>query len=423
MSTEPLVHPCPPAWRALSLALVVALVLLVTQGAAGAAASAPAAAPTRIDVGPRPHYLIDLLPEGPLKTRLQACQAQPVRRTLFSIAHRGAPLQFPEHTRESYLAAARMGAGIIECDVTFTRDRELVCRHAQCDLHATTNILQTPLAAKCSQPFTPAAPGRPASARCCTSDLTLAEFKTLKGKMDGVNPRATTVAEFVKGTPDWRTEAYAATGTLMTHRESIALFQQLGVGMTPELKAPEVPMPFEGDYTQAAYAQQMIDDYKAAGVPPQRVWPQSFSQADIRHWLRQEPAFARQAVALIGVTKPADLPAAQAALAGLRAEGVQIVAPPLWAMLTLDAQGRIVPSAYARTARRVGLKLIGWSLERSGTLSDGGGFFYQGLAPAITGPGDTLRVVDVLAQDVGVIGLFSDWPGTVSAYASCVGKP
>jgi glycerophosphoryl diester phosphodiesterase len=38
-----------------------------------------------------------------------------------------------------------MGAGILECDVTFTRDRELVCRHAQCDLHTTTNILDTPL--------------------------------------------------------------------------------------------------------------------------------------------------------------------------------------------------------------------------------------------------------------------------------------
>ena len=37
-----------------------------------------------------------------------------------------------------------MGAGIIECDVTFTKDRELVCRHSQCDLHTTTNILTVP---------------------------------------------------------------------------------------------------------------------------------------------------------------------------------------------------------------------------------------------------------------------------------------
>ena len=45
----------------------------------------------------------------------------------FSIGHRGACMQYPEHTLESYKASALQGAGIIECDVTFTKDRELVC--------------------------------------------------------------------------------------------------------------------------------------------------------------------------------------------------------------------------------------------------------------------------------------------------------
>jgi hypothetical protein len=27
----------------------------------------------------------------------------------------------------------------------------------------------------------------------------------------------------------------------------------------------------------------------------------------------------------------------------------------------------------------------------------------------------------VLAQDVGILGIFSDWPGTVTYYANCVG--
>jgi hypothetical protein len=54
-------------------------------------------------------------------------------------------------------AAATMGAGICECDVTVTKDRERVCRHSQCDLATTTNILTIPeFAAKCSKPFTPA---------------------------------------------------------------------------------------------------------------------------------------------------------------------------------------------------------------------------------------------------------------------------
>ncbi len=65
------------------------------------------------------------------------------------------------------------------------------------------------------------------------------------------------------GTPPWRTDLYAP-GTLMSHAESIALFKKLGVKFTPELKAPEVEMPFKGDYTQEDFAQQMIDEYKAA---------------------------------------------------------------------------------------------------------------------------------------------------------------
>ena len=35
--------------------------------------------------------------------------------------------------------------------------------------------------------------------------------------------------------------------------------------------------------------------------------------------------------------------------------------------------------------------------------------------------GDLMRVLDVLAQDVGVIGVFSDWPASVSFYANCKG--
>ena len=79
-----------------------------------------------------------------------SCSDGPFKKTDFSIGHRGAALQFPEHTRESYEAGARMGAGILECDVTFTKDKELVCRHAQNDLHTTTNILVTPLASSAS---------------------------------------------------------------------------------------------------------------------------------------------------------------------------------------------------------------------------------------------------------------------------------
>lgn len=395
-----------------------------------------------VQLGPRPYYLVNDMEASWLKYKLQSCKNKPIRPSQFSIGHRGAALQFPEHTRESYQAAARMGAGIIECDVTFTKDKELVCRHSQCDLHTTTNILATDLAAKCSTPFSPAeydAEGNlieAASARCCTSDITLEEFKSLHGKMDASNAQATTVAEYLEGTAPWRTDLYASQGTLMTHKESIALFKSLGVKMTPELKSPSVDMPFDG-FTQEAYAQKMINEYKQARVAAHHVWAQSFNYSDLLYWLAQEPAFARQAVYLddryetlenFDFRDPATY---KPNMAQMAADGVNIIAPPMWMLVDL-ADGEIVPSVYTQEAQAAGLDIITWTLERSGPLKNGGGWYYQSLngtnsnssnpqPRVINNDGDTYELLDVLAKDVGVLGVFSDWPATVTYYANCMG--
>ncbi len=72
------------------------------------------------------------------------------------------------------------------------------------------------------------------------------------------------------GTPGWRTDLYTSPGTLMSHANSIVLFQQQGIMMAPELKSHEVDMPFTGHtsegFTQQAYAQKMIDEYKAGPI-------------------------------------------------------------------------------------------------------------------------------------------------------------
>jgi glycerophosphoryl diester phosphodiesterase len=391
-----------------------------------------------VQVGPRPYYLVSKMRPSPLKRELEQCADGPFYKTNFSIGHRGgATLQFPEHTKESHEAGARMGAGIQECDVTFTSDRQLVCRHDQCDLHTTTNILTTPLAAKCTQPFTSAqfdATGRlvkPASALCCTSDLTVDEYKTLKGKQDASVPTATTPQQFQGGTPNWRTDLYSTGGTLLTHKESIELLRRLGSNYTPELKAgnPNAKLQINQMFgSQAAYAQAMIDDYKVAGISPRKVWAQSFNKDDILYWIGHEPAFGKQAVFLDDANVPADVPTA-ADLRGYAAQGIRIVAPPMWQLLTVD-NGKIVPSQYAKDAKAAGLNIITWTLERSGRIVEevlptkgtaSPSFYYQSTLDALTGDGDIMVTLDVLARQVGILGIFSDWSGTVSYYASCVG--
>jgi glycerophosphoryl diester phosphodiesterase len=273
------------------------------------------------------------------------------------IAHRGAPLRFPEHTKEPYEAGARQGAGIVECDVTFTKDGELVCRHAECDLHTTTNIVATELNDKCSVPWT----GPGSSPRCCTSDLTLNEFKSLKGKMDASNASATTAEGFLSGTPSFRTDLYNSRGTLLTLRESIALNRKLGVKHTPELKEGDAQRIMTAFGGQENYAQAMIDEFKKAGVNPKDVFAQSFNKNDILYWVRHEPQF----------------------------------------------------------------DIITWSFERADLRKGAGpaGFYYlfDPDSRAVKKDSDMYKALDALAHQVRIRGIFSDWPATVTYYANCMG--
>ena len=397
--------------------LICAALVLPTLAAANGAAP-------QISYGPRPAYLIDKLPDGELKTALQACSAQTPKASTFSIGHRGAPLLFPEHTVESNVAAARMGAGILECDVTFTKDKELVCRHAQNDLHTTTNILTSDLAETCVVPFSPANGDTEATAECRTSDLTLDQFRTLTPKMDSADKTATTPEAYQNGVAGWRTTLFADAAHTMTHAESIALFRDLGAKFTPELKSPSVEMPFDG-FSQQDYAQKLIDEYKTAGIPASDVWAQSFNLDDVLYWIEAEPDFGKQAVFLdnsyniegFDHNDPSTFPHD---FKEMHAKGVNYIAPPMW-MLVTEENGQIVPSVWATQARDAGLKLITWTLERSGPLATGGGWYFQSVGDITTDDSMYYQLLDVLAQDVKVEGVFSDWPATVTYYANCMG--
>lgn len=395
-----------------------------------------------IQLGPRPFYLVEGMDPGPLKSKLLQCQSGPFRKSDFSIGHRGAPLQFPEHTRESYQAAARMGAGIVECDVTFTSDGALVCRHAENDLHTTTNILLTPLAEKCTKPFSPAVLDAdnkvvtPASAECRASDITLAEFKSLRGKMDAFNPAAQTPQQFVGGTANWRTDVYTGRGTLLTLKESIELNQRNDVKHTPELKGGDpvrITAVFGG---QEQYAQRMADEMRDAGVRPRDTWPQSFNVNDVLYWVRNTQ-YGNQSVFLIDydaaknnillfdttgkqlVTRAEQL----AFFAQLKKARVKVIAPAMPALLSVDGN-RVVPSQLAKDLRHMGFDIITWTFERSdlrgGAASAGFYYDFDPTGAAIRKDSDMYKALDVLAKDVKILGIFSDWPATVTYYANCM---
>jgi glycerophosphoryl diester phosphodiesterase len=164
----------------------------------------------------------------------------------------------------------------------------------------------------------------------------------------------------------------------------------------------------------------MIQDYIDAGVSPKDVWPQSFSLEDVLYWVNETPRFGRQAV-FLDQAQPTTENSSLAYMESLKAQDVNIIAPALWKMLALNDHDEIIPSDYAENATMAGLDMIAWTVERSGRLANGGGWYYQTVTDAINNDGDVLKVIDVLAQDVGVIGVFSDWPATTTFYANCMG--
>lgn len=376
---------------------------------------------TGVDVGDRPAELLALLEDGPLKASLAACDASSVPRSRFSIAHRGAPLRLPEHSREGYLAAVAQGAGIVECDVTFTSDGVPVCRHSQCDLHTTTNILATDLASACAVPPDLDAAEPFADASCCASDVTLAEFATLRAKRDGADAAAGSLDAYLAGTPGWRADPARDYAALVSLDDFIALLEPLGVAMTPELKGFE-PRAGEG-MDRESLSRRMFDAFRAGDVAPDRLYPQSFELDDIRLWRRIEPAYAARAVWLDGRYRDVEIDADDASnlvpgFDELAGEGVRFLAPPIWMLLKLDGAGDIRASDYALRARAAGLPLLAWSFEREADRP-GGGFYYRSIADAYGDEGDQLRALDVLANEVGVAGVFSDWPATTSWFAHC----
>jgi glycerophosphoryl diester phosphodiesterase len=390
-----------------------------------------------ISLGPRPYYLVDNMTDSALKTKLQSCANGPFQITDFTIGHRGgATLQIPEESVENAMAGARFGAGILECDTSLTADKGLVCRHSLCDLATTTDILLHPeIAAKCAVPFSPANATHSANAICCTTDITIAEYETLCSKMDGFNASATTPEAYQVGAPSWRTELYDTCAKVQTLESYIDLVNSFPGyrNFTPELKSgADDPVTaqyakFPAGYTQEDYARQFVHTFINKGIDPARVWMQSFNPPDIFLWLKEFPEFGRQAVYLdeSGDT-PDNYTAAVAALPGIKAMGVNIIAPPFNYLIQQagpDNQS-IVPAPYAIAAKAAGLDIITWTFERSGPLDlvkADDQYYYSSVFDAVQTDGQVYEVLDILVHQVGIKAIFSDWAATITYYANCFG--
>ena len=58
---------------------------------------------------------------------------------------------------------------------------------------------------------------------------------------------------------------------------------------------------------------------------------------------------------------------------------------------------------------------------RKGAANAGSYYDFDPTGAAIKKDSDMYKALDVLAKDLKLVGVFSDWPATVSYYASCMG--
>ena len=204
---------------------------------------------------------------------------------------------------------------------------------------------------------------------------------------------------------------------------------------TPELKGGDPTRITNVFGSQAEYAQKFANELWEAGVKPRDVWPQSFSVEDVLYWI-DNTTYGKQAVYLLDynaidpvndivIQSPYDKMDRTEYFKMLKKRGVRIIAPAMPALLAVDNGGRIVPSRLAKDLKGMGFDIITWTFERS-DLRQGAskaGFYYDfdPTGAAIKKDSDMYQALDVLAREVKILGIFSDWPATVTYYANCMG--
>lgn len=298
------------------------------------------------------------------------------------IAHRGASGYLPEHTLASKLLAHRMGADYLEQDVVATRDDELVVLH---DIHLdrVTNV---------AEQF----PGRARDdGRFYVRDFDLEELRTLQAweRMHA------------DGTPVYPGRYPARSGSFSLHTlaEEIEFVQHLNsetgrvAGIYPEIKKPAWHR--EEGVDIAPLLLEALADAGYRG-PEDPVFVQCFDDAELRR-LRHELDCSLRLVQLIGADDWGEVDSDTVTMRtaeGLEAlaETVDAIGPWLLFAYELRLVDAIpVSTGLVETARDVGLDVHPFTF-RADDLP--------------RGFDDFGRLVRFFAQDLGVAGLFTDFP-------------
>ena len=97
----------------------------------------------------------------------------------------------------------------------------------------------------------------------------------------------------------------------------------------------------------------------------------------------------------------------------------------MFALLAVNSSNEIVPSQYALDIKALGFDIITWTFERAdlrkGAAKAGFYYLFDPQGKAVRKDSDMYKALDVLARQVGIIGIFSDRAATVTYYANGMG--
>lgn len=298
------------------------------------------------------------------------------------IAHRGASGYLPEHTSAAAAVAVALGADYVEPDIVLTKDGTPIVLH---DIHldTVTNVAQV------------FAERKRADGRYYAVDFTLEEIKTLRVH-ERIDPRTGRVVypqRFPRNQADFRIQTLSEWLELI---QGISISMGRPVGIYPEIKNPAWHRQNNLDIATIVLTTLSRYGYRDATA---NCYLQCFDGAELQR-LRRELHCELKLIQLFSDTawqKPDgqfDTEQMKRDLAACATYCVGI-GPDLRSLVTLQPDGRPVPTGVVAEAHRLGLLVHAYTFRRD-------------ALPEFASSYEEL--VRFYAKEVGVDGMFTDFP-------------